>query len=706
MTVTRFDVDTFPYNLIEEWETEPRKPGNQGTKHIVNYVHPLSAFDIETSRDPATDQSFMYVWQWAFEGVGVLMGRTWAEYVLARDEIEKRLKGRVLVVLVHNLSYEFQFLRAVHSWQPEEVFAVRSRRVAKAKMGDCFEFRCTYIHSNMNLATWTKKMKVKHQKLDGERYRYDILRFSDTPLTEEEIKYCCNDVLGCIEAYRAEMDRDGDYLSTIPLTSTGYVRRDVKRAMHASRRAIQSAAPSYRSYQALKEAFRGGLTHANRYYVGVVLHNVQSFDRSSSYPDVLCNSLYPVTKLRAVRPPQKESDDKDIEAGRYMSKIAKLISDGKAVLLRAAFYGLELRDQFDGFPYLSWSKCRHVSADVVEDNGRILSATYLETTITDIDFRIIMRQYKPLKVVPIAAWWSHYGYLPRPLVQTVIDYYKEKTELKDKKGSTDVETEMNETMYTKSKNLLNGIYGLMAQDPVKHSIIFDNTGKEGVYWKESTEKTDEQLLKEATYKMFTLFQWGCWCTAWARFRLMEGVWLAEQQGADVLYVDTDSVKYMGDSVDWTAYNNKRVQESKKSGAFAEDVHGVTHYMGVYERERGYKDFTMLRAKCYAFIHDKEEHIQTTIAGVSKKMGGPELEKRGGLPALQNGFTFYEAAGLEAVYNDDTPIEQLELYGHAVEMGPNVCLRPSTYRIDFKENYIELLEVIKNGLTGPGGVSYN
>lgn len=706
MTETRFNVGTFPYNLITEWETEPRKPGNQGTKHIVDYVHNLSAFDIETSRDPATDQAFMYVWQWGFEGIGVLMGRTWVEFVQARDEIAKRLKGRVLVVLVHNLSYEFQFLRTVHPWAPEEVFAVRSRRVAKAKMGKSFEFRCTYIHSNMNLATWTKKMKVEHQKLDGERYGYDTLRFSDTPLDAEEIKYCCNDVLGCMEAYRAEMDRDGDYLSTIPLTSTGYVRRDVKRALHSSRQAIQSAAPSFRTYQALKEAFRGGLTHANRYFVGVVLHDVQSFDRSSSYPDVLCNCLYPMTKFRAVLPPKPETDDKDVEAGRFMAKIAKLIADGKAVLLRAAFFGVELRDPFDGFPYLSKSKCRHVSADVVEDNGRVLSASYLETTITDVDFRIIMRQYKPLKVVPIAAWWSHYGELPRPLVQTVIDYYKAKTELKDKKGATDAETELNETMYTKSKNLLNGIYGLMAQDPVKHSIIFDNTGNDGEYWKESTDKSDEQLLKEATYKMFTLFQWGCWCTSWARFRLMEGVWLAEKQGADVLYVDTDSVKYRGHSVDWTGYNAERVQASKNSGAHAEDVHGVTHYMGVYEQETGYKDFTMLRAKCYAFIHEGEEHIQTTIAGVSKKLGGPELEERGGLEKLQNGFTFYKAAGLEAVYNDDTPIEEKELYGHAVEMGPNVCLRPSTYTIDYKVDYLTLLDVIKNGLTGPGGVPYN
>lgn len=699
MIETRFDVFSFPYDSLQEWEDEPRKVGNQGTRQTgTTYLHGLSAFDIETSRDPVSDNSWMYVWQWAFEGIGVMIGRTWADYEKAVNEIQKRLHGRVLVVLVHNLSYEFQFLRRVHEWHPEEVFAVRNRRVVKARWAGFFEFRCTYIHSNMSLSIWTDKMRVEHKKLDGDEFGYDVIRYSDTPLTDEELHYCANDVLGVIEAYRAELDRDGDVLYTIPLTSTGYVRRDVKRALHSYRPTIQSYAPTYRTYCALKEAFRGGLTHANRYYVGTVLHGVNSWDRSSSYPDVLCNCPFPMGKFRAVR------FGKGATGKEMGEKVASLIREGKAVLLRCAFTDIRLRDELDGFPYLSYSKCRHVSRAFTLDNGRLLDAAYLETTITDIDYRIICKQYVFSKMIVISAWWTHYGDLPGPLRQTLIDYYRMKTELKGKDG------EENAILYEKSKNLLNGIYGLMAQDPVKHSILFDpeyvdERTDEKKLWREDDTKTDEQLLYKAIRQMYTLFQWGCWTTAWARYRLMQGVWLVEDQGGDCLYVDTDSCKYLG-RVDWSAYNEERRNDSLNSGAYATDAKGAVHYMGIYEQETGYKDFIMLRSKCYAYIKDGKEHIQTTIAGVSKKKGGPELEAAGGLVKLAPGFTFIEAAGLESVYNDRIPIEDVERDGHIIEMGPNICLRPSTYTVTYEEDYEELLETIKNGLTGPGGVPYN
>ena len=232
MKCDRYTIDTFPFDALRSWEQEPRRRGNQGTRKTLDYLHNLTAFDIETTRDPDTDQAWMYIWMWGFEEIGVMIGRSWEDLQTAMDRIRERIGSNTLVVLVHNLSFEFQFLRYVHEWKPEEVFAVRPRKVCRCYMGDSFEFRCTYLHSNMSLDLWTRKMSVEHIKLDGMEFNYDKMRYADTPMTEKELEYCCNDVLGCMEAYRAEMDRDGDYLSTIPMTSTGYVRRDVKRAMH------------------------------------------------------------------------------------------------------------------------------------------------------------------------------------------------------------------------------------------------------------------------------------------------------------------------------------------------------------------------------------------------------------------------------------------------------------------------------------------
>jgi hypothetical protein len=62
------------------------------------------------------------------------------------------------------------------------------------------------------------------------------------------------------------MERDGDSLYTIPLTSTGYARRDAKAAMKkCSRSFLVNQLPSYEIYKLCREAFRGGNTHASRF---------------------------------------------------------------------------------------------------------------------------------------------------------------------------------------------------------------------------------------------------------------------------------------------------------------------------------------------------------------------------------------------------------------------------------------------------------
>ena len=440
----------FPLSTIKNCDIERRSVGNQGTTARRVYKQMLTGFDIETTRIPSEDQSFMYVWQWYFEGVGVVIGRTWRELRLFIMQIEAVLGDVMLVVLVHNLSYEFQFLRAVHEWKTDEVFAIKSRRVLKATMNNKLEFRCTMLHSNMSLATWTAKMGVEHGKLSGEDFNYDIMRYPDTPLSDQELAYITNDVVGMVEAYRAEMERDCDNLYKIPLTSTGYVRDDSKRAMRNSGKVVKTILPDYDIYKMLRKAFRGGNTHANRYYSGMILENVKSADRSSSYPDVICNCKFPMTKFREIINPD-------------IWKVEKMMKDRRALVFTILLHDVELSDPYNGFPYISVAKCA-ACVRSGNDNGRVLNADFIEMTVTDIDWRIIKKQYEFSDVQVTKAYWSHYGYLPRALIVNTIDYYTKKTSLKGVDGQ--------QLLYDKSKNLLNGIYGMMAQDPVKQDIIY------------------------------------------------------------------------------------------------------------------------------------------------------------------------------------------------------------------------------------------
>lgn len=662
--------EQFPLEWLYNRPLVKRKQGNQRTKKRVKYKDIITAFDIETTRLIDIEQSVMYVWQWQFDEDYTVVGRTWEQFAAFQRKIAKILDDSVLVVFVHNLSYEFQFLRGIYQFSPDEVFAIKSRKVLKCNMHGCFEFRCSYIHSNMNLDTYTKKMGVKHKKLTG-TFDYEKIRYPWTKLSNDELAYCVHDVQGLVEAIKIEMEHDGDNLYTFPLTSTGYVRRDAKKAMsNVSFGFVKNQLPDYEIYKMLREAFRGGNTHANRYYANYTLHNVHSADRSSSYPDVMCNCEFPISEFyRLGDLPYKD--------------VVKLIERrNKALIMRVAITGIYLTRIDWGCPYLSISKCRHIE-NALEDNGRILSADYLETTLTDIDLRIVLQEYSftDIRFFDVAS--SRYGYLPSPLISTICQYYHYKTELKNVPGQ--------ELLYMKSKNKLNSLYGMCAQDPVKQSILFINND-----FQEQNEE-EAKLLLEHNKKAFLAYQWGVWVTAWARYRLEEGIILAHgdienPNSPQFVYCDTDSVKYLGD-IDLTVFNRQRITDSKRSGAYATDPAGITHYMGVYEKEHDMCEFRTMGAKKYVYREIPEDKLICTIAGVSKSLGGKELEFHGGITAFHEGFTFEQAGGLEAVYNDDVD-NVIYVEGHSLHITANVVLRPSTYTLGLSADYKRLLTEVR------------
>ena len=663
--------EKFPYDWLYEIPLVKRKAGNQRTRKRIQYKDLITAFDIETTRLEDIEQSIMYVWQWQFGDEYTVVGRTWEKFEAFQRKLKAVLEDSVLVVFVHNLSYEFQFLRGIYPFTQDEVFAIKSRKVLKCNMWGSFEFRCSYIHSNMNLDTYTKKMGVKHKKLTG-TFDYEKIRYPWTELTDEELAYCVHDVQGLVEAIEIEMEHDGDNLYTFPLTSTGYVRRDAKKAMsQVNYRFVKEQLPDYEIYKMLREAFRGGNTHANRYYTNYTLHNVHSADRSSSYPDVMCNCKFPISQFYRLG---------DIGYDEVVKMIGKR---QKACLMRVAITGLHLTRIDWGCPYLSLSKCRHIE-NGLEDNGRILSADYLETTVTDIDLKIILGEYSftDIKFYDVAT--ARYGYLPEPLIKTICKYYHCKTGLKNVTGQ--------ELLYTKSKNKLNSLYGMCAQDPVKQSILFEND--------DFVEQHDDEskLLEAYNKKAFLAYQWGVWVTAWARYRLEEGIQLAhgdvdDPNAPQFVYCDTDSVKYLGE-IDLSKFNTERIKDSKRSGAYATDPQGITHYMGVYEKEHDMCEFRTMGAKKYVYRETPDDKLVCTIAGVSKSLGGKELEEHGGITAFHEGFTFDKAGGLEAVYNDNPEQCYIVRDGHQLKVTSNVVLRPSTYTLGLTADYKRLLTQIR------------
>lgn len=667
-----YNYKTVPYDEILELPVQARKRGNQGTRNRRKYLECVCAFDIETSRINE-DESFMYIWQAQIES-WTITGRSWKEFLRMLKRLAAGLDPDVYMVFyVHNLSFEFQFLQGRYQFKPDEVFCMDSRRILKCEMYDHFEFRCSLIHSNMSLRMFMEKMQVpeEYQKTELD---YDVIRYPWTPLTDEETAYCVNDVRGLVKAIKIEMAHDDDNLYTIPLTSTGYVRRDAKKAMReVNRDWIKSMLPDAEIYAMLREAFRGGNTHANRYFAGEIIHNVNSEDRSSSYPEVQCNSLFPVSRFKVLR------GDVNID------KVVDLVKRRKkAVLVRLALWDVELLDPHWGCPYLAIDKVRHLY-HYQGDNGRILSAEYLETTLTDIDLKIILDEYKFSNVEVLSCAYAKYGRLPKALVHTIESYYILKTRLKNVDGQ--------EILYTKSKNKLNSLYGMSAQNPIKGNILYKRKD-ERLYVPEDIDVL--AMLKQYQQRAFFPYQWGVWTTARARERLEEGIRLVhDTPGAEFIYTDTDSVKYTG-SVDWSEINNTRVEESEESEAYADDPKGIRHYMGVFEDEGVYPEFATLGAKKYAY-RDSSGELHITIAGVNKSKGAPELEEAGGLKAFLSPvdpedprpFTFTMGGGTMIKYNDSVH-EWRRLGKKKLYLTACATISPSTKTLSITKEYGDLI----------------
>lgn len=708
-----YTAETYPFERIYESGIAARKRGKRAKSQRVEYVNVVAAFDIETSvmhrMENGEDEphAFMYVWQVAIDS-DVIMGRYWDEFFAFLGHVDEMCAALqesnnldtkpYLVMFVHNLAYEFQFLAGLYPFQPEEVFLREARKPIYARMLGCIEFRCSYMHSNMSLSKFTEIMKCEHRKLDGDTFDYDIVRYPWSELTDYETQYCINDVLGLVEAIKTEMKRDGDTLHTLPLTSTGYVRRDAKAALWPIRWKIESILPYQREYALLRAAFRGGDTHANRYKVGKILDNVESYDETSAYPAQQRTRNFPITPFRWL-----SGDD------LQMANIIDYIRHGRAVVGRYVFSGLRLRNEREPVPYLSLSKTQ--SSVFVVDNGRLLSADLCTTALTEIDLAIVMRQYCADKIACEEAMISRKGPLPKQYLGVIDKYYQDKTMLKNGPvGETEEEADERQYQYMKSKNKLNGIYGMSAQDPIRESIQFIDGDYQAVH------KTDEEK-RQALEKAYFPYQWGVYTTAWARYALHEAIQIA---GDNIVYNDTDSVKTDA-PIDLSQLNARLVDRAVRCGAFAHDRNGKVYYMGVFDKEDGYNRFITQGAKRYAYERDGK--LGVTVSGVSTKkvksagltLGALELKEAGGLPAFkpgryaqdaagrykrdeqgrrlrEGGMVWTLAAGSISVYNDSADF-WIKVDGHDLHITRNVALVPNSYTMSHSDDYERLLTKI-------------
>ena len=658
-----YNINTFPYHKLFNIPNVKRPVGNNaGRQHEKKIKDMVITFDIETTRIPEIEQAVMYHWQCcillSLEEYYICCGRQWETWLKFTEKILSLYpEDEKIVIWDHNLSYEFNWLKALYDLKSEDVFATDRRKVLFFRSGR-IEYRCSYLHSNMSLKEYTHKLNVPHPKLDD--FEYTAQRFPWSRIKPSERAYMINDVLGLAEALYIEMQFDGDNLLTVPRTSTGYVRREVKKALHDFRPKLKEILPDADIYKLLRELFRGGDTHGNRLIAGQIIENAKGVDESSAYPGEQLNKLFPMGEWQKAT----QCDNETFNDLVFRFK--------RAVIFRARFYNIRLHDPHWPAPYLTKDKSRNIQNGWY-DNGRVLSADYLETSLTDIDFKIIVETYDFDDFQPYDIYYCRYGKLPKKMRDVVISLYKDKTALKGVPGQ--------EVYYMKQKNKLNAVYGMTCQDVGKAEIKFiDNKFVIPDY-------DINEIIAKANKRAFISYAWGCYTTAHARHDLFKGQkHIYETPGAVLLYWDTDSLKYTG-NVDWSDFNEKIRKRSEKNGAFAADRTGTVHYMSVFEDETGgipYEKFCTLGAKKYVYTHNGKLHI--TIAGVNKRLGAQEL---GTIENFKPGFVFHKAGGTEAVYNDEN-FGMYKIGKHEIMIISNMVIRESEYTLGITGEYERLL----------------
>ncbi|MFW3388004.1 UNVERIFIED_CONTAM: DNA polymerase, partial [Kocuria sp. CPCC 205274] len=371
-----------------------------------------------------------------------------------------------LVIYVHNLAYEFQFMRKYFEW--EEVFSIKERKPIRALTVDGVEFRDSYILSGMSLATVANNLtKHKVAKLEGD-LDYSLPRHQKTELTAAEMAYCNNDIEIILAYIREQLDECN--ITEIPMTNTGRVRQYVKsRCFTEINKETGEEFRNPRDYQAImkkltltpdvykmaKRAFIGGFTHSNPEHSMKVMENVSSVDLTSSYPTVMIAEEYPMGS-----PVQLMLDS--LEDFRKAS--AKY-----CIMLDVAFVGLRNKIGYES--YISESKAVKLEgAEIV--NGRVYSADLLTMTLVDVDLEIISAVYEWDELHWENVWAFKKYYLPKAIIQSILALYQDKTTLKDVKGR--------EVDYLRSKGMLNSIYGMCVTDIVKDDHIYDDVEGWGI----------------------------------------------------------------------------------------------------------------------------------------------------------------------------------------------------------------------------------
>lgn len=575
---------------------------NKGGKRVISKSTPFvnigSGFDCETSKtSDDCNESIVYIWQFSIGKINFLC-RNINEIKRFLNELSVMIstlhKNATLLVLDANISYEYSYFWRLLSDSITDVFAKSTSKVCSFTVNNNIKFsECLGVFGT-SLANIAKNYTKTHKRKGD--LDYNKIRNSHTYMSRKEILYCVDDV-----AILSELTPKAHEMFTlrgdnIPLTQTGIVRNEVKKAMckHFMDRKrlideVNQLIGTEQEYQIFRTfLYSGGLTHSNFKYVGVICNDsnngmhIKCKDLTSAYPWALNAKMYPSGKL------VKTSDYKF--AIKHKHWIAKLV-----------FKNIRSKSTHST---LSAHKATKLINPIL-DNGRVFKADYAEYYVNEIDMANINAIYAYDAVKVIESWYfTKSSKAPSAMLNVMNAWYIKKTKLKpltkdSHAGDPDYEENCKE--YMRLKQLINSVYGMCVTSLYFEKYIFDNEIK--------IESVDYEDAKTTIFNPFI----GYWCTSYVRQRLINVI---SKFPDDIVQYDTDSLYYNSNNTDLENYF-----DSINTDVYTEIIANVTapecHDLGQWDDDGDYiNGFIPLGSKRYCGEHSDGTY-KITFAGANR-----------------------------------------------------------------------------------------
>lgn len=642
-----FDIETTTaYNIENEW---------------VAYSESVSEKVIRDCEKIA----FPYIWMFGINDT-VYYGRDFKDCGKFFDEIQKmNIKA---VIYVHNINFEFQFLRNLSP--VETIFAKKAHNALRVVFSRWknLEFRCSYALTRLSLDNWAKHLTEIGMPIEKKvgYLEYNVLRTPFTKMTENELIYCEYDIRIMTAGLRGYLKKYGT-VHDIPLTQTGEIR---KKVLQISKKngyvddVARMQPRTYNEYQFLERVKRGGDSHASYLYAGDVLRNLRCLDYSSSYPFTMATTKTPIE--------------------RYVRCAEFCKTDDKAYILYLRFKKIKT---LVPLTYIPSSKCE-VLVNPVKDNGRVMYADELNLWCTKEDFLIIEKTYIWEKIEILDIHSARTNYMNSGIVKLLFYEFYGKTTMKNVKGL--------EADYAAKKEFINSIYGMSISALCHDTVTFNNiTGVFGLDFKNLNEYNNELEKAILRRKNGLPFSFGLNSVTQSRKMLWDGFEVLGYN--NVVYYDTDSYKgyFTDEAIKTIDDRNRRITKecAKRNDipmdiAFPKTQDGREEFLGHLTEEKGYCEFKTLGAKKYVYVKEGEKNVNIAIAGLPKKA----CTFFKSVNDLKNGLEVprQNANKMCVQYLEKQPTVKFK-DGYVMSFVKGCALVPIGFKVSLAEDYNELID---------------